>query len=206
MHSLLRQLRRPAFTRSILHVPALASFLASAALKKLAFHKLLHRLGTERVFRGLREANTRLHQTQPGLHSAEAYERTQQLLEQAEAGLQGLREHERTAKAWAWFDALDQNNSIAAAVLKTYFEGLSPVKWASALRGSSPPPKRPDAADGSAPAAAGVEQRSPWVTKEAEALERRLRELEPQLQRYHLILVPKEESGAEVKGSVGQER
>mmetsp|Transcript_8867 Transcript_8867/g.19635 ORF Transcript_8867/g.19635 Transcript_8867/m.19635 type:complete len:202 (+) Transcript_8867:2-607(+) len=175
--------------RSVFHVPILGA-VAGFAVKKIALHAVVRKLGPARVFRELRELNSKLHRARPDIHPAEAYRRVESGLDAIDASLQGLREHEQVKRSWKWFESWEQNNpQIYQVLIKAYLDTLGPVKWASALlRGNHETEKvAPELKP---------EQRADISTASVEGQEilNKLHAAVPELSRYHIILIPKEKS------------
>jgi len=128
--------------RALLHLPALvlaAKAGALASTRKLALSALLRRVGVSNVIRGLRDANSRLHATQPALHPQRAFDSVEERLTQLEKGLRGAQESDLVRMAFESLDNLEKDNRFISLVLRTYLDGQAPVKWANAL--FRPPPK-----------------------------------------------------------------
>ena len=175
-------------SRPLLHVPLLmgAKVLAGATLKRLALSNLVKKVGVKRTVNDIRALNRKLHEAAPATYPASTMAMADASLDVLERSLRGLREDEQVQAAWRWFASLESDNpTFAAAILKTLLETLRPVKWAATLLSpdkSDAPPVEKAAAAAADPAA---------DSKELEELLRRAKAAVPELEDYHVLLVPK---------------
>ena len=182
-------------SRPLLHVPLLmgAKVLAGATLKRLALSNLVKKVGVKRTVNDIRALNRKLHEAAPATYPASTMALADASLDVLERSLRGLREDEQVQAAWRWFASLESDNpTFAAAILKTLLETLRPVKWAATLLS----PDKSDAPPVEKAAAAAAAD-----SKELEELLRRAKAAVPELEDYHVLLVPKsafddEEAGA----------
>ena len=171
-------------SRPLLHVPLLmgAKVLVGATLKRLALSNLVKKVGVKRTVNDIRALNRKLHEAAPATYPASTMALADASLDVLERSLRGLREDEQVQAAWRWFASLESDNpTFAAAILKTLLETLRPVKWAATLLS----PDKSDAPPAEEPAAAAADSR------ELEELLRRARAAVPELEDYHVLLVPK---------------
>ena len=190
-------------TRSVIHLPVLAAgvgkLIATAGLKKIAVNSVVRKLGAKRVLADLRGASEALHQRSPHVYSAEAFERVTVGLDTLEQSLQGVQENEQVLRVWRWFETLEKTYpNLYAVVLKAYVETWTPVKWASALmRDASSSPARevgvPQASHLSRQPPDGLNSEGPPDAREQQLLQK-LHRAAPELNRYHVMLIPKDES------------
>ncbi len=177
--------------REFFHLPALglgAKLLASVALKKVAMHSVLRKLGVRRTVEMARESSRRLHAAQPRLYPSAAHQRAIDGLDSLERSLDGVREDEVVRRAWAWFQSLEKNDpTLASALLKAWLETTSPVKWASTLLSAAAP-----AAPTAEPPPPPQQQQTSHDQAEVDQLIRKLHAAAPELDAYHVVLVPKE--------------
>ena len=182
-------------SRPLLHVPLLmgAKVLVGATLKRLALSNLIKKVGVKRTVNDIRALNRKLHEAAPATYPASTMALADASLDVLERSLRGLREDEQVQAAWRWFASLESDNpTFAAAILKTLLETLRPVKWAATLLS----PDKSDAPPVEKAAAAAAAD-----SKELEELLRRAKAAVPELEDYHVLLVPKsafddEEAGA----------
>ena len=171
-------------SRPLLHVPLLmgAKVLVGATLKRLALSNLVKKVGVKRTVNDIRALNRKLHEAAPATYPASTMALADASLDVLERSLRGLREDEQVQAAWRWFSTLESDNpTFAAAILKTLLETLRPVKWAATLLS----PDKSDAPPAEEPAAAAADSR------ELEELLRRAKAAVPELEDYHVLLVPK---------------
>ena len=171
-------------SRPLLHVPLLmgAKVLVGATLKRLALSNLVKKVGVKRTVNDIRALNRKLHEAAPATYPASTMALADASLDVLERSLRGLREDEQVQAAWRWFASLESDNpTFAAAILKTLLETLRPVKWAATLLS----PDKSDAPPAEEPAAAAADSR------ELEELLRRAKAAVPELEDYHVLLVPK---------------
>ena len=171
-------------SRPLLHVPLLmgAKVLVGATLKRLALSNLIKKVGVKRTVNDIRALNRKLHEAAPATYPASTMALADASLDVLERSLRGLREDEQVQAAWRWFASLESDNpTFAAAILKTLLETLRPVKWAATLLS----PDKSDAPPAEEPAAAAADSR------ELEELLRRAKAAVPELEDYHVLLVPK---------------
>ena len=171
-------------SRPLLHVPLLmgAKVLVGATLKRLALSNLVKKVGVKRTVNDIRALNRKLHEAAPATYPATTMALADASLDVLERSLRGLREDEQVQAAWRWFASLESDNpTFAAAILKTLLETLRPVKWAATLLS----PDKSDAPPAEEPAAAAADSR------ELEELLRRAKAAVPELEDYHVLLVPK---------------
>ena len=171
-------------SRPLLHVPLLmgAKVLVGATLKRLALSNLVKKVGVRRTVNDIRALNRKLHEAAPATYPASTMALADASLDVLERSLRGLREDEQVQAAWRWFASLESDNpTFAAAILKTLLETLRPVKWAATLLS----PDKSDAPPAEEPAAAAADSR------ELEELLRRAKAAVPELEDYHVLLVPK---------------
>ena len=188
-------------TRSILHLPVLAAgvgkIIASAGLKKIAVNSVVRKLGAKRVLVDLRGASAALRQRSPHLYSAESFEAVTVGLETLERSLQGVQEHEQVRRVWRWFETLEKSYpNLYTVVFKAYAETWTPVKWASALMrdaGASAPVGEREVTPASPPPPRTSDGReeSPEAREQHELLHK-LHRAAPELNRYHVLLIPKD--------------
>ena len=180
----------------IVHVPVLAgaakvgTAAAALAAKKFAVSRIVGKLGVERAFQELHKLNRALERS--GAYSPEVATAAADGLEQLDRSLAGLKEDERVKVAWQWYEGLEKNNpTLASAVLKTYMETLPGARWASAVLKGTPSRE----ADGSAQEHAGGSSDGDEADggEPALSLVRRLRAQHPELSKYDIILMPREE-------------
>ena len=182
-------------SRPLLHVPLHlgAKVLIGATLKRLALSNLVKKVGVKRTVNDIRALNRKLHEAAPATYPASTMAMADASLDVLERSLRGLREDEQVQAAWRWFASLESDNpTFAAAILKTLLETLRPVKWAATLLS----PDKSDAPPVEKAAAAAAAD-----SKELEELLRRAKAAVPELEDYHVLLVPKsafddEEAGA----------
>ena len=171
-------------SRPLLHVPLLmgAKVLVGATLKRLALSNLVKKVGVKRTVNDIRALNRKLHEAAPATYPASTMALADASLDVLERSLRGLREDEQVQAAWRWFASLESDNpTFAAAILKTLLETLRPVKWAATLLS----PDKSDAPPVEKAAAAAADSR------ELEELLRRAKAAVPELEDYHVLLVPK---------------
>ena len=171
-------------SRPLLHVPLLmgAKVLVGATMKRLALSNLVKKVGVKRTVNDIRALNRKLHEAAPATYPASTMALADASLDVLERSLRGLREDEQVQAAWRWFASLESDNpTFAAAILKTLLETLRPVKWAATLLS----PDKSDAPPAEEPAAAAADSR------ELEELLRRAKAAVPELEDYHVLLVPK---------------
>ena len=107
---------------------------------------------------------------------------------------------------WRWFETLEKTYpTLYAAVFKSYVETWTPVKWAAALmrdassrastrEAAAPPARAPHAhAAGEPPEAEGRAE-----AREQIALLQKLHRAAPELNRYHVLLIPKDVESEDV--------
>ena len=167
----------------LLHVPLLmgAKVLVGATLKRLALSNLVKKVGVKRTVNDIRALNRKLHEAAPATYPASTMALADASLDVLERSLRGLREDEQVQAAWRWFASLESDNpTFAAAILKTLLETLRPVKWAATLLS----PDKSDAPPAEEPAAAAA-------SREMEELLQRAKAAVPELEDYHVLLVPK---------------
>ena len=157
-----------------------------ATLKRLALSNLVKKVGVKRTVNDIRALNRKLHEAAPATYPASTMALADASLDVLERSLRGLREDEQVQAAWRWFASLESDNpTFAAAILKTLLETLRPVKWAATLLS----PDKSDAPPAEEPAAAAA---SPAAdSRELEELLRRAKAAVPELEDYHVLLVPK---------------
>ena len=159
-----------------------AKVLVGATLKRLALSNLVKKVGVKRTVNDIRALNRKLHEAAPATYPASTMALADASLDVLERSLRGLREDEQVQAAWRWFASLESDNpTFAAAILKTLLETLRPVKWAATLLS----PDKSDAPPAEEPAAAAADSR------ELEELLRRAKAAVPELEDYHVLLVPK---------------
>ena len=202
--------------RGVLHLPALsvlgtlasgAGIIAGGALKKLALANVVKKVGMAKVIRDLRSLNDALHRTRPDLYKLETRDSAMAGLDALDRSLGQLREQEQVSRAWKWFEQLEKDNpNVAQVLLKTYLESFPSLKWASAILRPDPLPPRSDGATpggGVDTSGASAEMLSPILPEAAERerqqVLRRLLEAVPELERYHIILLPKEKVDREAE-------
>ena len=191
-------------TRAPIHLPVIAAgvskIIATAGIKKIAVNSVVRKLGARRVLADLRDASAALRQRSPHAYSAEAFERVSAGLDTLERSLHGLQQNEQALRVWRWFETLEKTYpSLYAAVFKSYVETWTPVKWAAALMrdassrasardAEAPPARAPHAhAPGEPPGAEGRAE-----AREQIALLQKLHRAAPELNRYHVLLIPKD--------------
>ena len=207
--TLRRRLPRPSseLTRSFLHLPVIAAgvgkIIATAGLKKIAVNSVVRKLGARRVLADLRGASAALRRRSPHVYSAEAFEGVGAGLDALERSLQGVQENEQVLRVWRWFEALEKTYpSLYAVVFKSYVETWTPVKWAAALMrdASSSASISASAREGEAPSASpphaqlpdDPEAEGPPDAREQIALLQKLHRAAPELNHYHVLLLPKD--------------
>ena len=167
----------------------------------------MKKLGVKRTVTDIRAINRKLHETAPSTYPASAAALADSSLDALERSLRGLREDEAVQKAWSWFVALEADNpTFANALLKTLLDSLKPVRWASTLL-------MPDKSDASASASSSAsssasassstsapEAASATNSNEAELLIKRATTAVPELEDYHVLLVPKAAFDADDRG------
>ena len=161
--------------------------LAGATLARFALsNPRCKKVGVKRTVNDIRALNRKLHEAAPAEYPASTMAMADASLDVLERSLRGLREDEQVQAAWRWFASLESDNpTFAAAILKTLLETLRPVKWAATLLSpdkSDAPPVEKAAAAAADPAA---------DSKELEELLRRAKAAVPELENYHVLLVPK---------------
>ena len=207
--TLRRRLPRPLSdgTRSVLHLPIIAAgvgkIIATVGLKKIAVNSVVRKLGARRVLADLRGASAALRQRSPHVYSAEAFERVTAGLDTLERSLHGVQENEQVLRVWRWFEALEKTYpNLYAVVFKAYVETWTPVKWAAALMrdASSSASSSASTREGAAPPASAPhaqrlddpEAESSPDAREQHALLQKLHRAAPELNHYHVLLIPKD--------------
>lgn len=196
-------------TRAPIHLPVIAAgvskIIATAGIKKIAVNSVVRKLGARRVLADLRDASAALRQRSPQVYSAEAFEGVSAGLDTLERSLHGLQQNEQALRVWRWFETLEKTYpSLYAAVFKSYVETWTPVKWAAALmrdasssaarEAEAPPARAPHAhAPGEPPEAEGRAE-----AREQIALLQKLHRAAPELNRYHVLLIPKDVESEDV--------
>lgn len=181
--------------RGILHVPALAAaakFAGLAAAKKVAFSRVVQRVGPERALQELRKVNSVLKEEAKRSSlpvGAEVAAAADWSLDTLERSLGALKGEARVQMLWAWYDDLEKRNpTLAAAVLKTYFEQLVPgVKWANMVLKGTPKPAPVEAESGPSAATESTDDDG----RIADAI-KKLHVAHPEVfDDFHVVLVPK---------------
>ena len=197
-------------TRAPIHLPVIAAgvskIIATAGIKKIAVNSVVRKLGARRVLADLRDASAALRQRSPHAYSAEAFERVSAGLDTLERSLHGLQQNEQALRVWRWFETLEKNYpSLYAAVFKSYVETWTPVKWAAALMRDAS--SRASARDAEAPPARAPHAHAAGEPLEAEGraeareqitLLQKLHRAAPELNRYHVLLIPKDVESEDV--------
>ena len=178
---------------------AAAKFAGAAAVKKVAFSRVLQRVGPENAIKELRRVNGKLRESSQHKGLLEASDAADWSLDTLERSMGALKGDERVQAMWAWYDQLEKRNpGLATAVMKTYFEALpvfgGGVRWANTvLKGSSTSTSTATAADGAARSGSAREARPESDPNVAAAIEK-LHTAAPEVFRdYHVVLVPKDE-------------
>lgn len=163
---------------------------AALALKKLAMHSILRKLGAERAIGELRRLNDRVRSSSPDSYSPHLHQQVDTSLVQLEAQLVRLRESERIQAAWSWFESLEKDHpSVARVIMKSYIESFAPVKYWGALMRSTPKPDCEAAKYAAAREDASALRES--AARETEML-RKIRAAVPEVfGEYHVVLIPK---------------
>lgn len=200
--------------RGLLPLPAIAAaavkFGGAAVLKKVALSKVIQKIGPDRTLHELRAMNGKLRAK--GVLNDAVADAAEESLQALDRSLTSLRGDERIGAVWAWYTTLEKSNpTFAAAILKTWLEGLPGIKWASAVLNAAPKP--PDgllargASDGGASdsgsshGAAASNAASVDGDAAHAAVIQELRKSHPALlDRYHVVLVPRED-GVDVEAT-----
>jgi hypothetical protein len=197
--------------RGFLHLPVLAlgaKVIAGATVKKVAMHQVLKKLGPERALKLARDVNSSLHRAQPGMYPPALQQHAADSIDALERSLSGIREEESLRRAWQWYERLEKDNpSLATMVIKSYLESFTSMKYASAVLGPLMSGGAPAAAVGAASEAlpaqlpddpAEVERQTSLVAKACAAV--------PELDDYHVVLIPKRAVDEEARGDQGEPR
>jgi len=133
--------------------------------------------------RGLRAANSTLHNTRPSLHSKQAFDAVDDAISRLEDSIRGLQEHQKVQMVFSWLESLEKNNQpLYNLILKTYLDAQTPIKWANSVFKKDTPPEEP---------LQPIFQHMKTMPTEAQELVNRLRKQVPELESYHVVLVPK---------------
>lgn len=203
----------------VLHVPALAGAAKVAGvattllMKKFAVSRVIGKIGPERAIKELREMNADLQRR--GLYSESVGGSADESLSALEGLLKDVREDDRVAVVWSWYEELEKRNpTLATAVMKSYLDAIPPLKWANVLlKGAKPSAKGPaeggghehehatkGAAEGGGHDHEHATTSGRWASAgnvdEAKQVNliKAMHAAFPELSNYHVVLVPREDT------------